>query len=300
MTYYPRSAYGSANPNSGKPANGDTYAWGGYQWQNCPPSSLNGTTNYVTKFGQRLQVTVRKEIVELLTLMFQIADMYDYCVWAYKDGEAWGPWGASCRAVSGTTTPSGHSKNLSVDINAPYNPYSYTFQSDMPPDMVKAIESCGWYWGGRYEGQKYDAMHYGYCWTPADVAGHVDKARSILGGYEPGTPEPEPPKIKTLTEVGMFITFGPGGARLCGPGYTKNLEGEEYDALVKVPGMQVLSVDQREWDVIGAACAQGEPVDVLGARVWMTQVPSRMNPGTTIEAQDMLGYIDEHTQVGAD
>lgn len=182
MTWYSRSDYGSNNPNAGKPANGNTSAWGGYQWQNCPPSSLLGTTDYTSRFGQRLRVTTRKEVVELMTLMFQIADKHNYCVYSNKNGENWGPWGMDCRPVSGTSNPSGHSKGLSMDWNAPFNPYSYTFQSDMPPQMVWDIESCGWYWGGRYEGQKYDAMHYGYCFTPADVAGHVSKAKSILGG----------------------------------------------------------------------------------------------------------------------
>ncbi len=186
MTWYSRSDYGSHNPNAGRNANGDTAAWGGYQWQNCPPSSLLGTTDYTSKFGQRLRVTTRKEIVELMTLMFKIADKHDYLLYANKDGENWGPWGMDCRAVSGTSTPSGHSKGLSMDWNAPYNPYSYTFQSDMPPAMVADIESCGWYWGGRYEGQKYDAMHYGYCFKPADVAGHVARANSILGGQQTG------------------------------------------------------------------------------------------------------------------
>lgn len=88
----------------------------------------------------------------------------------------------------------------------------------------------------------------------------------------------------------MFITFGPGGARLCGPGYTKNLDGEEYDALVKVPGMQVLSVDQRQWDVIGAACLYGIN------SVWGQQIESKVNPGNTIQAQEMLARVDQHTQ----
>ncbi len=186
MTYYPRSAYGGTNPNAGMPANGDTGAWGGYAWPNCPPSSLNGTTDYTTKFGQRLQVVLRAEVVELAELMFAIADKHDYLLYGYNDGEYWGPWGAECRSVSGTSTPSGHSKNLSMDWNAPYNPYSYTFQSDMPPAMVADIEACGWYWGGRYEGQKYDAMHYGYAYTPGDVAGHVAKAKNILGDSSSG------------------------------------------------------------------------------------------------------------------
>lgn len=183
MTYYSRDDYGYDNPNSGKPANGDTGAWGGYEWDHCPPDSLLGTTDYTSVIsGQRIRVKVRAEIVELLTLVWQICDKHGYTVWANKDGENWGPWGSECRAISGTNNPSGHSKALSTDINAPYNPYSYTFQSDMPPAMVLEIEQCGFYWGGRYEGQKYDAMHFGYCWEPSDVARHVEIARSFVGG----------------------------------------------------------------------------------------------------------------------
>ena len=70
---------------------------------------------------------------------------------------------------------------------------------------------------------------------------------------------------KTITEVGMFIMFGPGGAALVGPGYAKNLNGEEYDRLNKVPGMQVVSVDQRGFDVIRAAACQGDSTDRIEA-----------------------------------
>jgi hypothetical protein len=87
----------------------------------------------------------------------------------------------------------------------------------------------------------------------------------------------------------MFIVFGPGGARLCGPGYIKNLSGEEYDLLTKVPGMQVVSVDQRAFDVAGAACMQGDN------SVWEEQVASKVNPDNTLQAQEMLAYIDQHT-----
>jgi hypothetical protein len=71
----------------------------------------------------------------------------------------------------------------------------------------------------------------------------------------PGTPDPNPnpqppggpgggePHL-TLTEVGMYIVFGPGGATLIGPGYTKNLNAEEYDVVRKVPGMQVVSANR--------------------------------------------------------
>lgn len=200
MTYYPKSAYGSTNPNAGKPANGNAGAWGGYQWPNCPPSSLMGYTSYVSAStgGQKMSVQMRKEIVPLWNLLFQIADQkHGYPTWANRNGENWGPWGMQCRSVSGTNTPSGHSMALSVDINAPYNGYSTTWQCDMPPAMVADFEACGLYWGGRYTG-KYDPMHYGYCYTPADVQRHIDKARSLLGqGPGPGPG----PTTKTYYQV---------------------------------------------------------------------------------------------------
>ena len=61
----------------------------------------------------------------------------------------------------------------------------------MPPAMVADLESLGFYWGGRYQGQKYDAMHFGYCRKPAAVAGFVARARKILGQIAPPKPPPE-------------------------------------------------------------------------------------------------------------
>lgn len=76
-------------------------------------------------------------------------------------------------------------------------------------------------------------------------------------GPGPGPGGPNPPAVPTLTEVDMYIVHGPNGAKLCGPGYEKNLDGEEYEALTKVPGMQVVSVDGRGFDVHGAAMTNG-------------------------------------------
>lgn len=206
MTNYPRSAYGSGNANAGKPANGDFAAWGGYRWPNCAPASLLGTTNYTSKFGQRLRVQLRSGIVELATLIFQIADKHNYCVYSSYNGENWGPWGMDCRPISGSSNPSGHSGALAMDWNAPRNAYSTTFQSDMPPAMVADIESCGWYWGGRYTG-KYDAMHFSYCWAPSDVARHVAKAKAILGGSVVVTPPPTGDDSMSAADVENLKTW---------------------------------------------------------------------------------------------
>lgn len=183
----PRSAFGVANPNAGRPANGDRAAWGGWAWPNCPPANLQGTTDWTSSFGQRLRVSVRRELVELLTVMFQITDQLGYPTLDNLNGENWGPWGGQCRPVSGTSTPSGHSMWLSVDINAPWNPQSSTWQTNLPPAVVNAWERCGWFWGGRYTAPtRFDTMHFGYCFPPASVAGHLSLARQILGG----TPQP--------------------------------------------------------------------------------------------------------------
>jgi hypothetical protein len=211
---YTRSSYGSSNPNAGRPANGDRSAWGGFAWPNGVPAALLGVTGYTSSFGQHLVVQMRREIVPLWNLAFEIIDRkHRYKVWAIHDGEAWGPWGYENRAVSGTNYPSGHSMGLSVDINAPYNPYARLFESDMPPAMVKDLESLGLYWGGRYENQKYDAMHYGYCFPATSVAGHIAKARQLLGQPPTPVPPPRPPGPSGVPKARKTAFYNPAGRK---------------------------------------------------------------------------------------
>lgn len=212
-----RAQYGSKNVNDGMPANGNIDAWGGWQWPVGVPDRLLGTTDYTTRGGQRLRVQMRVELVPLWDLLFELADRkHGYTIWTFRDGESWGPWGYGNRPISGTTRPSGHSAGLSVDINAPLNPYSTTFESDMPPAMVADFEACGLYWGGRYEGQKYDPMHFGYCCPPANVAGHIAKARALLAAATgPSNPtNTEDDDVATLQELltkTPLIPYGKGG-----------------------------------------------------------------------------------------
>jgi hypothetical protein len=234
MTNYPRSAYGSTNPNAGKPANGDVAAWGGHQWPAGVPVSLLGTATYVnrTTNGQTLKVVVRKELVPLWQLTFQLIDTkYHYPVYSRgpSDGKPWGPWGYENRPIAGTQRASGHSAALAVDINAPFNPYSFTWQCDMPPAMVADLESLGYYWGGRYVNQRYDPEHFGYCFTPGAVALHIARAKKLLGVATippPVTPKPPvkppytpPPSTTWPLPAGHYfgLKSGPpqshGGAR---------------------------------------------------------------------------------------
>ena len=193
-----RSDYG-ANPNAGVNVNAD-HEWGGYQWPAGVPSNLLGTTNYQQRNGakQLIRVTVRRELVPLFELAAELADVkHGYQIWASRGGEVWGPWSYENRAIGGTSTASNHSRAKAWDVNAPNNPQSYTFQSDLPPGLVEDWERIGLCWGGRYVSPtKFDTMHFEYGYSPADVAGHVALARQLLGGPAPAptpaTPSPSP------------------------------------------------------------------------------------------------------------
>jgi peptidoglycan hydrolase-like protein with peptidoglycan-binding domain len=143
-------------------------------------------------------------------------------------------WSYANRAVTGSAkTPSNHSKGKAFDINAPVNPYSYTWQCDIPPAVVSLWESHGFYWGGRYTGQPTDPMHFEYLLTPASVAAKITSATNILkdAGKEPGHPAPSP---------GVPPASRPPLARIT----YKGLNVKDYQVMLKVAGApQIIAVD---------------------------------------------------------
>jgi hypothetical protein len=110
--------------------------------------------------------------------------------------------------------------------------------------------------------------------TPAMVCQHfewaptrkIDAAQGVNGDQfrqyvsEALDPQTAGPSL-SLLEVGMYIAFGPKGAALVGPGYWCNLDSEGYDRMRAIPGMQVVSVDQRGWDVMHAVATHGQSAD---------------------------------------
>lgn len=152
--------------------------------------------------------------MQLFELVWEIADKkHGYQIYGSPNpsGEpTWGPWGYENRPIGGTSTPSNHSRGKAFDANAPRNPQSYSFQSDMPPAMVADFEACGFYWGGRYEGgTKFDTMHFEYGYSPDDVARHTALAQQLLGadpGHDP-TGEDDMPyseqQVKQLVHDGV-------------------------------------------------------------------------------------------------
>jgi hypothetical protein len=227
-----KAAYG-ANVNAGRNVNADN-GWGSYKWPGGVPSNLLGTFSYQQVGGlkQRLTGTVRAELVELFTLAAALADRkHGYQIYANRNGQAWGPWTYENRAIAGTSSASNHSRGRAWDVNAPNNPYSSAFITDLPPALVNDWERIGLSWGGRYSGSQ-DTMHFEYAWTPGDVAGHVALAKQLLGGSAvgtapakpaaPATPNPAAPAAPTAEEddddmklqlcnlAGIDYAYGPG------------------------------------------------------------------------------------------
>ncbi len=165
-----KAAYGS-NPHSDRDPNND-HGWGGFQWPEGVPAEL---LSVVTVPGN-VKIVVRKELAELIGVNYQIADVK----YGRRFTRGW-TGGYENRAIAGTSIPSNHSRGKAIDNDAQDNPMSSNFQCNIPPELVADWESAGFYWGGRYTG-KSDTMHFEYCYSPADVPGHLAHARQILAG----------------------------------------------------------------------------------------------------------------------
>jgi|SRR6478735_5401354 len=95
-------------------------------------------------------------------------------------------WGAECRAISGTSTPSNHSWGLACDINAPNNPYTSSGQHDIPDWVFALWRRYGFGVGADYSGRK-DWMHFEFMGTPSDA--DIMTALAVKEfGTDPGKP----------------------------------------------------------------------------------------------------------------
>lgn len=175
MPNHPRSAYGS-NPWAGVNLNGDL-GWGGWSWPGGVPGNLLATYPVGV---QRNVITTRRELQELVELTVRISEE--------KHGYQWHNgwcWSYENRPIGGTSSASNHSRGRAIDVNAPKNPYSLTFISEIPPGLIADWCAIGWGWGGYYQGQPTDAMHIELAVNPAEVPACVNRARQILGGAAP-------------------------------------------------------------------------------------------------------------------
>ena len=173
---YQLSNYGP-NPHAGVPRNNASQRGWGAGWPNCQ----RGKQLAVRKAG--VTVLVRAEIAPLIAALFEATENLGYDIMSEGQGACGGTWGYACRPIRGTQYPSNHSWGLAVDINAPCNPMGSRFISDIPPEVVRIWEACGFYWGGRYQNRP-DAMHFEYIRRPEDVPAGLLRALNYLTNEE--------------------------------------------------------------------------------------------------------------------
>jgi peptidoglycan hydrolase-like protein with peptidoglycan-binding domain len=171
-------------------------SWGS-GWPNCQGSKIN--SGFIVS-GTKFPGGMRNELVDLTAMLVQECKNRGYRFGNSGD-PSYGCWGYSCRAISGSNSPSNHSWGLAVDINAPSNPYTSPLVTDMPSWMPDLWNEYGFRWGGDYSGSK-DAMHYEFMESVSAAASYTQKARDrglgggASGGGGGGTP-PTPPATYT-------------------------------------------------------------------------------------------------------
>lgn len=161
------SAYGP-NPLAGASSNNAQQRGWGSGWPNAQVDKM------VTVSAAGVKVRVRREIAALVETLLLVTEKMGYDI---KPKQTWG---FANRAIRNTQTPSNHSWGLAIDINSLENPQATTLQTNLPPSVVHAWETCGFYWGGRYQRSKPDAMHFEYVRRPQDVATDLARARQLL------------------------------------------------------------------------------------------------------------------------
>lgn len=150
-------------------------------WPNCQ------TDKFVkVRLSNGVAVVARREIAELVKLIYEEGIRRGY---APRDGQTWG---ASCRAIKGTSTPSNHSWALAFDTNSLANPQRRPLTTDMPKWWVDLWKRYGFRWGGDYVRATPDSMHTEFMGTPADAARFTEQARRELAGAD-HHPVPVPP-----------------------------------------------------------------------------------------------------------
>ena len=263
-------------------------------WPNCQWSNFVTLTR-----ADDLRLPVHRGVADLVGLMVDLTEAgtgYDI-----KAGQSWG---AACRAISGTSTPSNHSWGLAVDVNAPSNPYAsaawhrrnargtrpfgLAIVCDIPQKAVELWEGHGFRWGGRYV-SKPDPMHFEFMGTPAQAAQYAANLRAFLsaaGSPAPKPPAPPKPKPPASTQEYAMDTL--------------DLSNVTKDARSFVKGPHV---DNLQANMIGVLVFGGRG-ELVNGIVNAYRVPDGVaGPGTrkALEvSQDILRYVGRLDQARSD
>jgi len=103
--------------------------------------------------------------------------------------------GFADRNIAGSNNKSWHSKGMAIDINPGSNPVTYgepgrAPKTDMPENVGEIAAKYGLGWGGKWDGQKQDAMHFSLGEGPGAIfRGQGLEAASKKGGSGDQTAE---------------------------------------------------------------------------------------------------------------
>lgn len=172
--------------------------WGA-GWPNC--SAINGGAMVkvkMTRSGAEFAGGVHRNIAELVGLICNEIERR-----GYRFVPGW-CWGASCRAIAGTSRASNHSWGLAIDMNAPNNPYTSSGVHDIPDWAFSLFRSYGFGLGADYSG-KQDWMHAEFQGNVSDAAAMTALARRNIGSGGGGvvTPPDNP-----IVDEDAWLTVG--------------------------------------------------------------------------------------------
>lgn len=98
----------------------------------------------------RVHTAIAPEVDETFRLLSEAG------VWSrfrtYDGGYAWRQQRGNHKKLST------HSFGLALDFDADTNKQGQ--EGDMPAEIVRIFEACGWTWGGRFAGSRVDPMHF--------------------------------------------------------------------------------------------------------------------------------------------
>lgn len=112
----------------------------------------------------------------------------------------------NCRPITGGKKTSLHAHGIALDVNWNTNPYRKELVTDMPIDMIAAIERIKtkgghrvWGWGGRYKTYK-DAMHFEVVASPSELKEGIDWGTVAM-----------PPRVPTAASTWPMLQEGDRG-----------------------------------------------------------------------------------------
>lgn len=137
-----------------------------------------------------LRLVVHRELADLVRILIDLSEMMGYDI---KPGQTWG---AACRTIRGTSTPSNHSWGTAIDANSLENPQRRPLTTNLPKRVVDLWKAHGFRWGGDYKTSTPDPMHFEFMGTVTQAKAIVKKLRAFLAAKGHPAPPPAKPPVQ--------------------------------------------------------------------------------------------------------